>query len=160
MTKSSYIPDPADRRILAELQRHGRISNVELAEHVGLSDSPCLRRVRALEESGVIAGYRAVLDRRRLGFDVVAFVQLNLDQQSEVETSKFMEAVRREDRIVECYALSGDHDYLLKVVARTIDEFSDLTMKSILRFPGVKDLSSSFVLLDVKDSQLIPIEAS
>ena len=139
------------------MQQYGRISNVELAERVGLSDSPCLRRVRALEETGIIAGYRAVLDRRKLGFDVVAFVQLNLDQQSEAETAKFMQAVRREDRIIECYALSGDHDYLLKVVARNIDEFSELTMKRILRFPGVKDLSSSFVLLDVKDNQGIPV---
>ena len=154
----SVVPlNPADRRIMTELQAEGRISNVELAERVGLSDSPCLRRVRALEEAGVIAGYRAVLDRRKLGFDVVAFVQLNLDQQSEAETQKFMRAVQREERVVECYALSGDHDYLLKVVARSIDEFSDLTLKKLLRLPGVKDLSSSFVLLDVKEARGIPL---
>lgn len=144
-------------RILRELQRHGRMSNVELAERAGLSESPCLRRVKALEASGVITGYTAVLDRRRLGLDVVAYIQVNLDQRSEAETSKFLDAVRREERIVECHAMSGSYDYLLKIMAHTVDEFSDLMMHRILRYPGVKDVSSALVLDEVKNSRAVPL---
>ncbi len=144
-------------RILRELQRDGRVSNVELAERVGLSESPCLRRVRALEDSGVISGYTALVDRRRLGFDVVAWLQVNLDQRTEADTRRFLDAVDAEERIVECYAMSGSHDYLMKVVARSIDEYSDLTMHRILRFPGVKDVSSAFVLKDIKSRPRLPL---
>jgi len=154
---SVYKLRRTEREILRALQRDGRMSNVELAERVGLSESPCLRRVRALEEAGVIRGYTATVDRRRIGLDVMAYIQVNLDQRSESDTQKFLDAVGREDRIVECYAMSGTYDFLLKVVAHTIDEFSDLTMRRILRYPGVKDLSSAFALEEIKHSRALPL---
>jgi len=143
--------DLTDRKILTELQADGRISNTELSRKVGLSESPCLRRVRKLEEDGVITGYSTLLDRRKLGLEIVAYVQVNLDQRSEADTSAFVQAVRKAPWIVECVAISGTHDYLLKVAARNIDHFGELTMKKLLRFPGVTDVTSNLVLASIKD---------
>jgi len=143
--------DAADRQILAELQLNGRLTNVELAERVGLSESPCLRRVRNLEKEGVIAGYAALLNRRELGLDMVAYVQVNLDQRTEADTHAFVQAVHDAPWIVECVAISGTHDYLLKVTAKNIDHFGELTMKKLLRFPGVTDVTSNLVLASVKE---------
>ena len=157
MTENAYQLNPRERRILAELQRDGRVSNVELAGRVGMSESPCLRRVRTLEEAGVIAGYHAQVDRRRLGLDVLAFVQVGLDQRSETDTEAFLQAVRREPRIIAGYAMSGSHDYMLKVVARSMDDFSDLTMRTILRWPGVQNVSSTFVMEEIKESSELPL---
>lgn len=144
--------DAADQRILRELQVSGRLSNVELAGRVGLSESPCLRRVRNLELHGVIAGYAALLDHRELGLEIVAYVQVNLDQRSEAKTNAFFQAVREAPWIVECVAISGTHDYLLKVAAKNIDHFGKLTMKKLLRFPGVTDVTSNLVLASVKEN--------
>jgi len=146
-----------ERAILKELQRSGRLTNVELAQRVGLSDSPCLRRVKHLEETGIITGYTAIIDQRKAGFDVTAFIQVNLDQRSESETKKFLKAVHREERIIECFAMSGGYDYLLKVIAHNIDDFADLTMRRLLRFPGVKDVASAFVLEEIKTRGPIPV---
>jgi Lrp/AsnC family leucine-responsive transcriptional regulator len=144
--------DVTDKKILAELQANGRISNTDLARKVGLSESPCLRRVRKLEEDGVIAGYSALLDHRKLGLDMVAYVQVNLDQRSEADTNAFMNAVKKAPWIVECVAISGTHDYLLKVAATNIDHYGELTMKKLLRFPGVTDVTSNLVLASIKDN--------
>ncbi len=144
--------DITDKKILAELQENGRISNTDLARRVGLSESPCLRRVRNLEDEGVIAGYSAVLDRRRLGFEMLAYVQVNLDQRLEADTHAFVKAVRKSPWIVECVAISGTHDYLLIVAAKNIDDFGELTMKKLLRFPGVIDVTSNLVLASIKDN--------
>ena len=144
--------DLTDRKILAELQSNGRISNSDLSRKVGLSESPCLRRVRKLEDEGVIAGYSALLDHRKLGLDMVAYVQVNLDQRSEADTNAFMKAVKNAPWIVECVAISGTHDYLLKVAATNIDHFGELTMKNLLRFPGVTDVTSNLVLASIKDN--------
>ncbi len=144
--------DVTDRKILAELQANGRVSNTDLSRKVGLSESPCLRRVRNLENNGVIAGYSAILDHRKLGLEMVAYVQVNLDQRSEADTNAFMKAVQKAPWIVECVAISGTHDYLLKVAARNIDHFGELTMKKLLRFPGVTDVTSNLVLASIKDN--------
>jgi len=144
--------DITDKKILAELQENGRISNTDLARRVGLSESPCLRRVRNLEDEGVIAGYSAILDRRRLGFEMLAYVQVNLDQRSEADTNAFVKAVKKAPWIVECVAISGTHDYLLIVAAKNIDDFGELTMKKLLRFPGVIDVTSNLVLASIKDN--------
>ena len=144
--------DVTDQKILAELQANGRISNTDLSQKVGLSESPCLRRVRKLEDDGVIAGYSALLNHRKLGLDMVAYVQVNLDQRSEADTNAFVKAVQKAKWIVECVAISGSHDYLLKVAARNIDHFGELTMKKLLRFPGVTDVTSNLVLASIKDN--------
>ena len=144
--------DLTDRKILIELQADGRISNTDLSRKVGLSESPCLRRVRNLEEDGVIAGYSACLDHRKLGLEMVAYVQVNLDQRTEADTNAFVQAVRKAPWIVECVAISGTHDYLLKVAARNIDHFGELILKKLLRFPGVTDVVSNLVLASIKDN--------
>ncbi len=144
--------DVTDQKILAELQANGRISNTDLSRKVGLSESPCLRRVRNLEDDRVIVGYSALLDHRKLGLEIVAYVQVNLDQRSEADTNAFVKAVKKAQWIVECVAISGTHDYLLKVAARNIDHFGELTMKKLLRFPGVTDVTSNLVLASIKDN--------
>jgi len=145
-----------ERKILRALQRNGRMSNVELSQAIGLSESPCFRRVKQLEEERVITGYSAILDQRRLGLEVTAFVQVDLEQGSEADTERFMQAVRNEDYIMECFAMSGEYDYLLKVVAKNIDHFGEISMQRILKFPGVKNIVSSFNLLEVKNSKVLP----
>lgn len=144
--------DLTDKKILIELQADGRISNTDLSRKVGLSESPCLRRVRNLEADGVIAGYSVLLDHRKLGLEIVAYVQVNLDQRSEADTNAFVKAVRKAAWIVECVAISGTHDYLLKIAAKNIDHFGELTMKKLLRFPGVTDVTSNLVLASIKDN--------
>lgn len=149
----------AERDILKLLQRRGRMANVELAEQVGLSESPCLRRVRALEEAGVIEGYSARLAQRAIGLQVTAFVQVSLEKDDQ-KTRDFLDAVSAQEHIIECHAMSGGYDYLLKVVARSMDHFSELAMRGILRFPGVTDIESSFSLATIKANGPLPLPGS
>lgn len=149
--------DRAEKSIIEVLQVDGRISNVELAERVGLSESPCFRRVRGLEEAGVIRGYKASISQRDLGLQVTAFVQVSLDKQDDKKQRAFLAAVETEDHIVECHAMSGSHDYLLKVLARSMDHFSELSMQRILKFPGVRNIESNFSLLAVKEGGALPL---
>ena len=149
--------DSAETAILRVLQSRGRMSNVELAELVGLSESPCFRRVKSLEERGGISGYRAQLDQRALGLQVTAFVLLNLEKQDDRKQRAFLASVEAEEHIVECHAMSGSHDYLLKVVARSMEHFSQLSMERILKFPGVTNIESNFSLLAVKENAGLPV---
>ena len=148
--------DPVERQILRLLQGDGRLSNVALAERVGLSESPCFRRVKRLEEAGLIRGYSAVVDQRLLGLSVTAFVLVTMEKQPDAATGAFIAEVEAEEHIVECYATSGSHDYLMKVVARNIDHFSELCMQRILKFPGVMHVESSFSLKEIKHSRVLP----
>ena len=148
--------DTKEREMLRVLQAEGRISNVELAERVGLSESPCFRRFKRLEESGVIRNYSANLDPAKLGLQITAFVQVSLDKHDDRKRLDFLEQVEAEEHIVECHAMSGSHDFLLKVVAYSMDHFSDLSMQRILKFPGVKNMESNFSLQAVKQSQMLP----
>ena len=152
--------DKSERKILRLLQAQGRISNVELAAQVGLSESPCFRRVRALEEGGIVTGYGARLDQRALGLQVTAFVLVTLDKQDERKQREFLTQVEAEDHIVECHAMSGSHDYLLKVVARSMDHFSELAMQRILKFAGVRNIESNFSLMAVKEYGALPVPRS
>ncbi len=145
-----------ERQILALLQINGRMSNVELAEQIGLSESPCFRRVKQLENSGIIAGYAALVDQRKLGLDVTAFVQVTMASQPDSTTEAFHAEVRHEPKIVECHAMSGTHDYLMKVVVHNMDDFSELCMQRILKFPGVQHVESSFSLKEIKNSRVLP----
>ena len=149
--------DRAERDILRILQRQGRISNVDLANEVGLSESPCFRRVRAMEEGGVVRGYGARLDQRALGLQVTAFVLVTLDKEDEKKQRDFLAQVEAEEHIVECHAMSGSHDYLLKVVARSMDHFSELAMQRVLKFAGVRNIESNFSLLAIKEHGALPL---
>lgn len=148
--------DRSEKEIIKLLQADGRMSNVELAESVGLSESPCYRRVRALEEAGVIEGYSARINQRSLGLQVTAFVLVTLEKQDDRKQKAFLAQVEAEEHIVECHAMSGSHDFLLKVVARSMDHFSELSMERILKFSGVKNIESNFSLKAVKDSGALP----
>lgn len=148
--------DHTEKRILALLQTDGRMSNVDLAERIGLSESPTFRRVRQLERSGVITGYAALVDQRRLGLSVTAFVQVTMERQPDSRIESFHACVAAEDHIIECHAMSGSHDYLMKVVARNIEHFSEICMERILKFPGVQHVESSFSLKTIKQSRALP----
>ncbi|MFU8818077.1 MAG: Lrp/AsnC family transcriptional regulator [Pseudomonadales bacterium] len=148
--------DQAERKILRLLQSDGRLSNVELAERVGLSESPCFRRVKQLQQVGLIRGYAAIVDQRLLGLEVTAFVLVTMEKQPDAATEAFIDRVRAEEHIVECFATSGPHDYLMKVVARNIEHFSELCMQRILKFPGVMHVESSFSLKEIKHSRVLP----
>ena len=149
--------DRIDRAILRELQARGRMANTELAARVGLSESPCLRRVRALEAAGAIQGYHARLGQRALGLQVTAFVQVSLDKQDDRVQRNFLAQVEAEEHIVECHAMSGSHDYLLKVVARNMEHFSELAMQRILKFSGVRNIESNFSLQAIKEEGGLPL---
>ena len=150
--------DDLDLRILSILQAEGRLSNVELAQRVGLSPSPCLRRVRALEEAGVLSAYGAVIDQKKLGLDITAYIQVNLERHSDELVAQFESAVLREPEVVACYVMSGAFDFLLKVVTRDLEAYADFAMRRLLKVPGVKDIASSFVLEVVKAPGRLPLE--
>ncbi|WP_044564098.1 Lrp/AsnC family transcriptional regulator [Azospirillum sp. B4] len=151
--------DAADLRILDTLQRNGRLSNVDLAEAVGLSPSPCLRRVKDLEDQGYIQGYAALLDRRRLGLGVVAFVEVKIDQNAEGD-AVFRRLVSQIPEVVSCFVMTGTMDYLVQVVVSDLEAFAEVSMKKLLQIPGVKDVRSSFVLDVVKHSTAVPLPSA
>lgn len=147
----------SEQRLLEVLQSDGRISNVHLAAACNMSESPCLRKTKALEEAGVITGYRAMVDPKKLGLAVSAYILVNLDQRSETVTRKFFDAVQAEPRITECVALTGTHDLLLRVVASDIEDLADLTMRGILSYDSVKDIASCVVLKEIKPMSPLPV---
>ncbi|MET0088681.1 MAG: Lrp/AsnC family transcriptional regulator [Candidatus Thiodiazotropha sp.] len=150
--------DRFDRRILDVLQQEGRISNQELAERIGLSPSPCLRRVRALEESGIIAGYRARLDHRKLGLDLMALIHISMDRHTPERFERFEAAMRAMPEVLECLLITGqDADYQVKVVVRDMDDFQVLLLNKITRIEGVTGVHSSFVLRRVVDTTAVPV---
>jgi Lrp/AsnC family leucine-responsive transcriptional regulator len=148
---------PSDLRILHVLQTEGRIANVDLAERVGLSPSPCLRRTKQLEANGVIQGYVALLNRKMLGFGVEAFVQVSLDRHQDRLDRVFREAILSREEIVGCYVMTGEMDYLLHVLVRDLEAYGQFTMGVLLKMPGVKDVKSSLALEVVKDSTAVPL---
>jgi Lrp/AsnC family leucine-responsive transcriptional regulator len=152
--------DAGDMRILNALQLEGRLTNQELAERVGMSTSPCWRRVKRLEESGVIKGYQAVLDRRSLGLGVLAFIRVGIDSHSEAEAKRFEKDVLKLDEVVACYSIAGDADFLLQVVTRDLDAYAEFAMTVVRRLPRIKEMQSIFVLKEIKPMQGLPIQIS
>ncbi len=150
--------DRYDRRILEELQKDGRISNQELAERIGLSPSPCLRRVRALEESGLISGYRALLDAKKLGLDLTALIHISMDRHTPERFTNFEQKIGALPEVLECLLITGqDADYQLKVVVKDMDAFQALLLEKITRIEGVSGVHSSFVLRRVVDKTALPV---
>ncbi|HWW20629.1 MAG TPA: Lrp/AsnC family transcriptional regulator [Steroidobacteraceae bacterium] len=150
--------DRYDRRILEWLQKDGRLTNLELAEKIGLSPSPCLRRVRALEDSGIIQGYRAVLDARKLGLTLTALVYIQMDRHTPERFAHFDAKVRSLPGVLECLLITGqDADYQLKVVAQDMQAFEHLLLEQITRIEGVTGVHSSFVLRRVVDHTALPL---
>ena len=145
--------DQIDLAILSELQADGRITNVELARRVGISAPPCLRRVRALEQAGVISGYRGLVDPRALGLTVVFFVFVHLEQQTEAELAAFDARVHGWKAVRECWTLSGETDFLLKCVAPDLEAFQAF-ISELTATPNVRNIRSSLALRAVKDEAL------
>lgn len=149
--------DKFDIAILNELQADARLTNAELAQRVGLSAAPCWRRVRALEEQGFIKGYRAEIDRHKIGLGVLAFVRLDADRSTGNLTRKMEEAIRQIPEVVSCHYISGTGTFELQVVARDLDSFSQFARDVLLNLPNVKDMHTSFSLGEVKASGALPL---
>lgn len=149
--------DAIDLKILRALQQDARLSNVALAEEVGLSQSPCLRRVRLLEEAGVIRGYTASVDQTKVGLPVSVFVSIKLEKQREEELKRFEDAMRGCPEVLECYLMTGPRDYLLRVVCRDLADYERFVKETLTRIDGVASIESSFALGQVKHTNALPI---
>lgn len=152
--------DRIDKRILDELQRNARISNLELADKVGLSASPCLRRVRQLEEAGLISGYVTLLNASKLGLKLMALVQISMDRHTPDRFEQFEATIRTHPQVLECILITGQSaDYQLKVLVKDMEEYQDFLLNKITRIPGVTDVHSSFVLRQVISTTALPLES-
>jgi Lrp/AsnC family leucine-responsive transcriptional regulator len=150
--------DRYDRQILELLQDNSQLSNQELAERIGLSPSPCLRRVRALEQGGLITGYRALVDARKLGLTLLALVHIAMDRHTPDRFANFEKEVARLPEVLECLLITGQEaDYQLKVIVRDMDAYQALLLNKITRIEGVTGVHSSFVLRTVIDRTALPL---
>ena len=150
--------DRYDRMILRALQENARISNQDLADRIGLSPSPCLRRVRALEESGILTGYRALVNAKALGYTLMALIHISMDEHTPERFRHLEEAVEALPEVLECLLITGqDADYQLKVVVEDMDAFQALLLNRITRIDGVTGVHSSFVLRQVIDRTALPV---
>lgn len=149
-----------DVRILDHLQQDGRMTNQALSEAVGLSTSPCWRRVRHLEETGVIQGYGARLDRKQVGLGVLAFIRVKIDSHSEAEAEDFSQQVSALKEVIACYSIAGDADFLLQVVAADLDSYADFAMSVVRRLPRIKEMQTTFVLKEIKAFNGFPLDCT
>ncbi|MEM0948260.1 MAG: Lrp/AsnC family transcriptional regulator [Pseudomonadota bacterium] len=149
--------DATDRRILTELQRRGRISNADLSERVHLSPSACHRRVSRLETAGYIAGYVALIDRRKIGRPTTVFVEITLSGQADDVLDAFEREVARIPEVLECHLMAGTADYLLKVSAEDSEDFARIHRRALARLPGVAQMHSSFALRTVMQTTALPV---
>lgn len=149
--------DQTDAKILKLLQHDSRMSNAELSEKIGMSASPCWRRVKQLEETQVIKGYGVLVDRKKIGLGVMVFIRVSIDSHSEKEAKKFEEEVSALEHVVACYSIGGDADFLLQVVSPDLDTYAEFSMSIIRRLPGIKEMQSMFVLKELKPFLGYPI---
>lgn len=150
--------DRHETRILMELQRNSRLTNQDLADRVGLSPSPCWRRVRQLEESGVIRRYATLLDPRKVGVGESVFCNVTLTRHTEGVVERFEEEVMRHPEILECYAMTGEADYLLRVVVPEVSAYDRFLQDFVFRLPGVEHVKSHFALREVKYDTALPLK--
>jgi Lrp/AsnC family leucine-responsive transcriptional regulator len=150
--------DDIDRKIIAALQSDAKLTMSVLADKVGLSASPCARRVRLLEESGVIKGYAAVIDQKMVGLPVSAFASVKLERQREDALERFSKAVARWPEVVDCYLMTGQRDYLLRVVARDLEAYEKFLNTKLTRLEGVASIETSFALKQIKRSEVLPAD--
>ena len=149
--------DATDWKILSHLQDHARIANVELAREVFLSPSPCLQRVKKLEESGLIRRYVTLLDPHKLGLTVSVFIQVTLEKQIEQSLENFERSIRDRPEVMECYLMTGDADYLLRVVMPDLPSFERFMLDHLAKIPGIASIKSSFALKQVKYQTALPL---
>ncbi|MFT7683824.1 MAG: Lrp/AsnC family leucine-responsive transcriptional regulator [Moritella dasanensis] len=157
-SKLKITLDRTDRRILDELQKDGAISNLDLADKVGLSPSPCSRRVKALQESGIIQKTVAVLDQKALGLDMVAMISISMDRHTPERFENFETLVSNFPEVLECYLITGSSaDYLLKVIVKDMEGYQQFLLGKLTRIEGVSGVHSSFVMRKVVDSSRLPV---
>ena len=149
--------DAKDRQIVRELQRDGRLTNQDLAERVNLSPSPCLRRVRLLEEGGVIVGYSADVDARACGFQITAFIRITLQRHDRDAVDSFEKRIRDVDEILDCYLLTGEADYLLRVIVADLNEYEYFVRNRLHGIPGISSITTNLVYGTVKSSRVFPL---
>ena len=149
--------DQTDQKIVAALQKNGRLKLAELSEQVGLSPTPCARRVAALERDGVITGYAARVDQAKLGLPVTIFISVELDRQSSDAIEVFEAAVRRFDEVMECHLMTGSRDILLRVVAEDLTAFDHFLENRLMRVPGIRSMQSSFTLRTMIERRVLPV---
>ncbi len=151
-----FAMDKIDLKILKELQQNARITNQELSERVNLSPTPSLRRVKMLEERGIIKGYSAIVDPEAYGLPIMAFVSVRLERQTETEIASFEKAIMELDEVVACYLMSGRHDYMLQVFARSLKDYENFVRNSLTRVPGLGEMETYFAFGQVKRSMTLP----
>jgi Lrp/AsnC family leucine-responsive transcriptional regulator len=149
--------DRFDGRILLELQRDGRLPVVELAELIGLSATPCARRIKALEAGGIIEGYAAILNPTRVGLEIQALVHVKLTEHTDETVARFEREIALLDEVTNCFATTGAYDFILQVFGKNLESLSSVILKKLLRIPHVRDVQSSVVLATLKRSTRIPL---
>jgi Lrp/AsnC family leucine-responsive transcriptional regulator len=149
--------DRFDAKILDALQRDGRLSVVDLAESIGLSPTPCARRIKALESEGVIEGYAAVLNPGRVGLAVLAIVQVKLTEHTDETVARFEREIQLMDEVTKCFAMTGSYDFILEVYGEDLEALSNVVLKKLIRVPNVRDMQSSVVLATIKRTARIPL---
>ena len=148
--------DVKDRQIIRELQINGRLTNQELAERVNLSPSPCLRRLRNLEQSGAILGYTALIDQKAYGLPVTVLIRIRLERHSEETIRVFETQIKRIEEILDCFLMTGDSDYLLRVIVESLEDYEDFIRRKIHTIPGVASIETSFAYGIVKQARVYP----
>lgn len=148
--------DAIDRKIIEAMQQNARLTNQELAERVGLSPSPCLRRLRRLEESGVLRGYTALVDQERYGLPISVFVSIKLERQTDASIGAFEQAVQELDEVQECYLMTGSRDYLLRVVSQSLQSYERFIRERLTKIEGIASIESSFAFGQVKKNPRLP----
>jgi Lrp/AsnC family leucine-responsive transcriptional regulator len=149
--------DRFDAKILDALQRDGRLSVVDLAESIGLSPTPCARRIKALESEGAIEGYAAVLNPARVGLAVLAIVQVKLTEHTDETVARFEREIELMDEVTKCLAMTGSYDFILEVYGKDLEALSNVVLKKLIRVPNVRDMQSSVVLQTIKRTARIPL---
>lgn len=148
--------DSKDRQILRELQGDGRLTNQDLSERVNLSPSPCLRRVRLMEEQGIIRGYTALVDQKAWGLPVTVFIRLKLERHSDESVNAFEQAIIAMPQVMDCWLMTGRSDYLLRVIAADLDDYERFVRRELQRVPGIASIDTSFAYGSVKHAQVLP----
>ena len=149
--------DSKDRQIVQALQAEGRLTNQDLSEQVNLSPSPCLRRVRLLEEQGVIKGYTALVDQKAWGLPVTVFIRIKLERHGDDAVSAFERAIQDMPQVMDCWLMTGRSDYLLRVIAADLDDYETFVRRELQRVPGIASIDTSFAYGSVKHAQVLPI---
>ena len=150
--------DNLDKKIIYELQKNGRLSNFELAEKVGLSPSPCLRRIKNLEKSKIISGYTAIVDEELFGYPITAFVSVRLENQTDGTLKRFEKGISTLVEVVDCWLVTGNRDYLLRVVAKNLKTYEKFMREDLTKIIGIASIETNFALGSVKTKQPLPIK--